>query len=108
VATTGVSGRSGCPVGVRWGTLRRMGDAAKVIDWNGIDVPAGVGELLAKLPPGRYRIAVVPEENDGFELTPELEAKVEAGIADIRAGRTVPWATVKAELDARIGAHRTR
>ncbi len=97
-----------CPGGVPWGNLRCMGDAAKVIDWNGIDVPAGVGELLAELPPGRYRIAVVPEADDGPELTPELEAKVEAGIADIRAGRTVPWSTVKAELEARIAAHRTR
>jgi hypothetical protein len=84
-----------------------MGDAAKVIDWNGTDVPAGVGELLAELPPGRYRLAAVPADDDGFELTPEIEARIEAGIAEIRAGRTVPWEVVKAELDAKIAARRT-
>ena len=39
-----------------------MGDAAKVIDWNGIDVPANMGDLLTGLPPGRYRLEVVPAE----------------------------------------------
>jgi len=80
-----------------------MGDAARVIDWNGTDVPAGVGELLAELPPGRYRLAAVPEDDD-FTLTPEGEAQLEAAAADAKAGRTVPWETVNAELRTITGA----
>lgn len=79
-----------------------MGDAAKVIDWNGIDVPAGVGELFAGLPPGRYRIAVVPD--DGFELTPEQEEGLRAAMRQLDAGEGVPWETVHAELTARLDA----
>ena len=52
---------------------------------------------MAKVPPGRYRLVAV-EDGDGFELTPELEANIERGIEDIRAGRTVPWEAVKAEI----------
>lgn len=92
---------------LRQGTRSRhtppMGDAATVIDWNGTDVPAE----LAKVPPGRYRLVAV-EAEDGFELTPALEAKIERGIEDIRAGRTVPWETVKAEIAAKIAAHPSR
>ena len=76
-----------------------MGDADTVIDWNGSDVPAA----LAKLPPGRYRLVAV-EDEVGFELTPALEAKIERGIEDIRAGRTVPWEPVKAEIATKIAA----
>jgi plasmid stabilization system protein ParE len=52
-----------------------MGGAARVIDWNGTDVPAGVGELLAELPPGRYRLeAVRDDEGDRVELAPKAVA----------------------------------
>ena len=79
-----------------------MGDAAKVIDWNGTDVPANMGDLLTGLPPGRYRLDVVPAEEAGdvpagFSLTPEVDAKVQAGIRSARAGRVVTME----ELDAR-------
>ncbi len=80
-----------------------MGDAARVIDWNGKDVPPE----LASAPPGRYRLVAV-EEDDRFELTPALEAKIERGRADVRAGRTVPWETVKAEIAAKIAVHPPR
>ncbi len=76
-----------------------MGDAARVIDWNGRDVPAE----LASVPPGRYRLVAL-DEDDGFELTPELEAKIQAGIDDVRAGRTVPWEIARAEIAAKIAA----
>jgi len=84
-----------------------MADAAKVIDWNGTDVPAGVGELLAGLPPGRYRIAAVPDE-EAFELTPEQEAGIEAARQSAREGRVVAWDSVNAELKGMIAAARGR
>ena len=80
-----------------------MGDAATVIHWNGTDVPAE----LAAVPPGRYRLVAI-DEADGVELTPELEAKIERGIEDVRAGRTVGWETVKAEIAAKIAGHAPR
>lgn len=80
-----------------------MGDAASVIEWNGTDLPTE----LAKVPPGRYRLVAV-EEDEAFELPPSLESSIEKGIADIRAGRTVPWETVKAEIAARIAARTPR
>ena len=91
-----------------------MGDAAKVIDWNGTDFP----EALAGVPPGRYRLEPVQgpadepgdepgAEPDDFELTPEIEAKIEAGLADLRAGRTVSLEEADARMRARIAAART-
>jgi hypothetical protein len=82
-----------------------MGDAAKVIDWNGIDVPAGVGELLAELPPGRYRIAVVPD--DGL-VSPEAEARILAARQSIAEGRGIPLAEVDTQLRGIIEAARAR
>jgi hypothetical protein len=79
-----------------------MGDAAKVIDWNGTDVP----ETLAVLPPGRYRIELVEEV--ATDLPPETQERIRTGIADVAAGRTVPWAQVDAELGQRIAARRGR
>jgi hypothetical protein len=87
-----------------------MGDATRVIDCNGTDFP----EALAGVPPGRYRPEPVHgpadepgdepgAEPDDFELTPEIEAKIEAGLADLRAGRTVSLE----EADARMRARTT-
>lgn len=83
-----------------------MGDAAKVIDWNGTDVPASVGELLAELPPGRYRLEAVPADDDAVELTPEGEAAIEAAMGQARAGRTLSLAEVTARMDAKLSALR--
>jgi len=80
-----------------------MGDAAKVIHWNGTDTP----EELRSLPPGSYRVVPV-ESDDGFELTPELEAKIEAGIRSAREGRVVSLEEADARLRATIAAARAR
>lgn len=80
-----------------------MGDAARTIHWNGTDIP----EALRSLPPGDYHL-VPAEGDDDSEVSPEVEAKIEAGIADIRAGRTVPWETVRAELAAKLASRRAR
>ena len=84
-----------------------MGDVAKVIDWNGTDVPTDIAEALAELPPGRYRLQAVTDD-DGDELTPEQGAGIEAAIRSADAGRSVPWATVKAELAAKLAAYPDR
>ena len=83
-----------------------MGDAAKVIDWNGTDVPA---EFVA-LPPGRYRIELVEgnEDGPGDDLPPETQARIRAGMASIAAGKGVPLAEVDARLRATIAAARAR
>ena len=49
-----------------------------------------------------------PEESDGFELNPELEAKIEAGIRSAREGRVVSLEEADARLRATIAAARSR
>ena len=66
-----------------------------------------MGELLAELPPGRYRLAAVPDDGDGFELTPEQEEGIREAMRSLDAGEGVPWETVRAEIAARLDA-RTR
>lgn len=98
-----------------------MGDAAKVLDWNGTDLPPELTELLAALPPGRYRLVAVEGSHDdtgdgvrpgdapeGFTLTAEMDAKVQAGIRSARAGRVVSLEELDARLDATLarGARR--
>lgn len=46
------------------------------------------------------------EESDGFELTPELEEKIEAGIRSAREGRVVSLEEADARLRATIAAAR--
>lgn len=102
-------GCSGCPGGVRWGNLRGMGDAVKVIDWNGTDVPAGVAEFLAGLPPGRYRLAAVPDnEGDCSDLTAEEEEGIREGMRQLDAGEGVPLAVADARWQATLAAARKR
>jgi len=79
-----------------------MGDAARVIGWNGMDVP----ETLAALPPGRYRIELVDEGAASLPL--ETQERIREGIADVAAGRTVPWSQVDEELGQRIAMRRAR
>ena len=44
-------------------TLPGVSSAAKVIDWNGRDVPEALPELLRELPPGQYTLErVLPAE----------------------------------------------
>ena len=85
-----------------------MGDAAKVIDWNGTDVPADLGDVLAGLPPGRYRLEVVPAEDDEVELTAEQEEGILEAMRSLDAGRGIPIAEVDARLRGVIAAARSR
>ena len=83
-----------------------MGNAAKVIHWNGTDTP----DALRELPPGDYRLEAVEKETPDQldDLPPETQARIRAGMADVAAGRTVPWAEVDEALGHRIAALRAR
>jgi hypothetical protein len=85
-----------------------MGDAAKVIEWNGTDVPADIRDVLAGLPPGRYRLEVVPAAEDEVALTPEGEAEIEAAMRQMDAGQGIPLAEVDAQLRKIIAESRAR
>jgi hypothetical protein len=86
-----------------------MGDAAKVIDWNGTDVPSDLTELLAGLPPGRYRLAPVPDdEGNGSGLTAEEEEGIREGMRQLDAGEGVPLAAADARWQATLAAARRR
>ncbi len=69
------------------GTVRVMRDAAQVIDWNGTDVPTDDRDEL---------------------VSPETEARIVAGRADVAAGRTVPWSEVDAGLGRIVAADARR
>jgi hypothetical protein len=64
-----------------------MRDAAQVIDWNGTDVPTDDRDEL---------------------VSPETEARIVAGRADVAAGRTVPWSEVDAGLGRIVAADARR
>ena len=85
-----------------------MGDAARVIDWNGTDLPPELADACTRLPPGRYRVEFVEvaEGDDGFELTPEQEAGIEAAIRSADAGQTVSFEEAMARMTAKLSALR--
>ncbi len=76
-----------------------MSSAAKVIDWNGRDVP----EALRALPPGRYVFERV-ESAEEAGLTDEEQEGLRVGMAEIARGETVPWETIRDEHRARLAA----
>ena len=74
-----------------------MSDAAKVLDWNGHDLP---GELAA-LPPGRYIIERLEPLAD-WKLSPEETEGLERAARSLDRGEGAPWSEVNARLRARI------
>lgn len=76
-----------------------MSDAAKVIHWNGRDLP----EVLRDLAPGEYTIERVESVADAG-LTPEEEEGIRDAIRSLDRGEGIPWETVHADLRARIAA----
>jgi|JI8StandDraft_1071087.scaffolds.fasta_scaffold1146863_1 hypothetical protein len=78
-----------------------MRSAAKVIDWNGHDVPDTLPELLRELPPGQYILerVLTPEEAG---LTPEQEEGIRAALRSLDRGEGIPWETVHADLLERV------
>jgi len=74
-----------------------MSRTAKVVTWNGKDVPAELREL----PAGRY--VVEPIDEEGPVLSPEEEAGIEAALESYRQGRVVDAKRARQIIDAALG-----
>jgi hypothetical protein len=69
---------------------------ARVVTWNGTDVPAEMREL----PAGRYVVA--PVEDEAPALSPEQEAGLEAALESYRQGRHVDALAARKIIDAAL------
>jgi hypothetical protein len=74
-----------------------MTRTAKVVTWNGKDVPTELREL----PAGRYVVEALDEEAPA--LTPEEEAGIEAALESYRQGRVVDAKRARQIIDAALG-----
>lgn len=74
-----------------------MSRPARVLTWNGKDVPPELREL----PAGRYVVEAVDE--DAPALSPEQEAGIEAALESYRAGRVVDAKRAREIIDAALG-----
>ena len=70
---------------------------ARILTWNGKDVPTE----LRDLPAGRYVVEAV--ENEAPPLTPEEEAGIEAALESYRQGRAVNSKRAREIIDAALG-----
>jgi hypothetical protein len=70
---------------------------ARVVTWNGKDIPPE----LRDLPAGRYIVEAVEEEAPA--LSPEEEAGIEAALESYRQGRVVDSKRAREIIDAAIG-----
>jgi hypothetical protein len=70
---------------------------ARVVTWNGKDVPAELREL----PAGRYVVEAVDEEAPS--LSPDEEAGIEAALESYRQGRVVDAKRARQIIDAALG-----
>jgi hypothetical protein len=70
---------------------------ARILTWNGKDVPAE----LQQLPAGRYVVEAVDEEAPA--LSPEEEAGIEAALGSYRQGRVVDAKRAREIIDAALG-----
>jgi hypothetical protein len=73
-----------------------MSRTAKVVTWNGKDIPAELREL----PAGRY--VVEPIDQEAPPLTPDEEAGVEAALESYRQGRVVDAKRARQIIDAAL------
>ncbi len=78
-----------------------MSSAAKVLTWNGRDLP----EALRELPPGTYTLERV-ESAEEAGITPETEAGILRAMESAERGDVRPWDEVKARLEARLSLRR--
>jgi len=74
-----------------------MAPGARVLTWNGKDVPP---ELL-ELPVGRYVVEAV--EDDSVSLSPEEEVGLEVALESFRQGRLVDAKRARKIIDAALG-----
>ncbi len=74
-----------------------MSRTAKVVTWNGKDVPTE----LRDLPAGRYVVEAV--EDEAPALSPEQEAGLEAALESYRQGRVVDAKRAREIIDGALG-----
>jgi len=70
---------------------------ARVMTWNGKDVP----QELQELPAGRYVVEAV--EDEAPVLSPEEEAGIEAALESYRQGRVLDAKRARQIIDAALG-----
>jgi hypothetical protein len=81
--------------------LVAMSGAAKVIHWNGRDVPEALPELLRDLPPGQYSLERVLTPSEAG-LTTQQEDGIRAALRSLERGEGIAWETVRDGLLAQI------
>jgi hypothetical protein len=74
-----------------------MPRTAKVVTWNGKDVPAELREL----PAGRYVVEAI--DDDAPALSADEEAGIEAALESYRMGRVVDAKRARQIIDAALG-----
>ena len=74
-----------------------MPRTARVVTWNGKDVPAELREL----PAGRYVVEAI--DGDAPELSADEEAGIEAALESYRQGRVVDAKRARQIIDAALG-----
>lgn len=74
-----------------------MPRTARVVTWNGKDVPAE----LRDLPAGRYVVETI--DDDAPALSPDEEAGIEAALGSYRQGRVVEAKRAREIIDAALG-----
>ena len=77
--------------------MNGMSRTARVVTWNGKDVPTELREL----PAGRYVVEAIDE--DAPVLSPEEEAGIEAALESHRQGRVVDAKRVRQIIDTALG-----
>jgi hypothetical protein len=73
-----------------------MSRTARVIAWNGRDIPSELREL----PAGRYVIEAL--EDEAPALSPDEEAGIEAALESYRQGRVVDAVRAREIIDAAL------
>lgn len=74
-----------------------MAPAARIVTWNGTDLPAEMREL----PAGRYVVESIDLEAP--TLSAEEDAGIEAALESHRQGRTVDGKRAREIIDATLG-----
>jgi hypothetical protein len=77
--------------------MERMPRTARVVTWNGRDVPPELREL----PAGRYVVEAI--EDDAPALSPDEDAGIEAALESYRQGRIVDAKRARQIIDAALG-----
>jgi hypothetical protein len=70
---------------------------ARVVTWNGKDVPTELREL----PAGRYMVEAIDDEAP--VLSPDEEAGIETALESYRQGRVIDAARARQIIDAALG-----